>query len=188
MRSAASFRGDSPLCSQRAKGTASASVAGWGSRYAHCFSVPVGTAVDAVLVKIDARDDQQVMRLKDRRTLPGQSASPVFHTRAGPVFLSRLLNTSSSLVALYSALCSRLTKIHDGSQERHASSFWYGIENLRRVKSRAEAGSESLSATVEILERFQASRLAPAGLLTTSALDLGSRLCSSHRSLRSLIG
>jgi len=58
----------------------------------------------------------------------------------------------------------------------------------RRVKIRAEAGSESFSATVEILERFQASRLAPAGLLTTSALDLGSRLCSSHRSLRSLIG
>ena len=186
MRSAASFEFDSPLCSQCAKGTAFASVAGEGSWYAHCFSVPVGTAVDAVLVKIDARDDQQVMRLKDRRTPPGQSAAPVFHTRAGR-FLSRLLNTSSSLVTLYSALCSRFTKIYDGSQDRHASSFGYGIENLRRAKSRAEAGSESLSATVEILERFQASRLAPAGLLTTSALDLGFRLCSSHRSLRSLI-
>jgi len=79
-------------------------------------------------------------------------------------------------------------KIYDGSPARHASSFLDGIENLRRVKSRAEAGSESFPATVEILERFQASRWAPAGLLTTSALDLGSHLCSSHRSLRSPIG
>jgi hypothetical protein len=40
-------------------------------------------AVDAVLVKFDARDNQLVKRLKDCRTLPGQSADPVFHTRAG---------------------------------------------------------------------------------------------------------
>ena len=44
----------------------------------------------------------------------------------------------------------------------------------RKTKKRAEAGSESFRVTVEILERFQASRLAPAGLRTTSTLDLGS--------------
>lgn len=56
--SAASLECDPPLRSQRTKGTASASVAGKGSWYAHCFSVPVGTAVDTVFMKIDARDDQ----------------------------------------------------------------------------------------------------------------------------------
>lgn len=61
----------------------------------------------------------------------------------------------------------------------------HGMSRPKKILSRAEAGSESSSATVEILERFQASRFAPAGLLTTSVLDLGVRLCSSHRSLRS---
>jgi len=61
------------------------------------------------------------------------------------------------------------------------------VIEAKKQKSRAEAGPESSTSTVEILERFQASRFAPAGLLTTSALDLGILQCSSHRSLRSFI-
>ena len=51
MRSATSFECDSPLRSQCAKGTASASVAGEGSGDAKCFAVPLGTAAGAAHMK-----------------------------------------------------------------------------------------------------------------------------------------
>ncbi|CBK43513.1 protein of unknown function [Nitrospira defluvii] len=73
--------------------------------------MPVGTAVDAVLVKVDARDDQLVQPLKDCRTLLGQSAAPVLHTRAGRFFIS----PAGFLHSINHSLLSAVPPFHENS-------------------------------------------------------------------------
>ena len=74
---------------------------------------------------------------------------------------------------------------HEPLQARHRP--WWVSQRGRGLHKQSGGGFRERPSRREALEGFQASRFAPAGLLTTPALGLGIRLSSSHRTLRSLL-